>query len=68
VASIPFRASNAGYFGRRHCVSERAIRKAVLWRKALFGSASPAGSRFIERMLTVCESLRTQDRSILGFL
>jgi hypothetical protein len=48
--------------------AERAIRKAVLWRKGSFGSASPAGSRFVERMLTVCESLRAQGRSILNFL
>jgi len=48
--------------------AERAIRKAVLWRKGSFGSASPGGSRFAERMLTVCESLRAQGRSILDFL
>ena len=48
--------------------AERAIRKAVLWRKGSFGSASPAGSRFVERMLTVCESLRAQGRSILEFV
>ena len=48
--------------------AERAVRKAVLWRKTSFGSASRWGSRFAERMLTVCESLRAQGRSILGFL
>ncbi len=48
--------------------AERSIRKAVLWRKGSFGSASPAGSRYVERMLTVCESLRAQGRSILDFL
>jgi len=48
--------------------AERAIRKAVLWRKGSFGSASPGGSRFVERTLTVCESLRAQGRSILEFL
>jgi transposase len=48
--------------------AERTIRKAVLWRKCSFGSASPAGSRFVERMLTVCGSLRAQGRSILAFL
>jgi transposase len=49
-------------------LAERTIRKAVLWRKGSFGSASPEGSRFVERMLTVCESLRAQGRSILDFL
>jgi transposase len=48
--------------------AERSLRKAVLWRKGSFGSASKAGSRFAERMLTESESLRAQDRSILEFL
>ena len=48
--------------------AERALRKAVLWRKNSFGSASRRGSRFAERMLTVCETLRAQGRSILDFL
>ncbi len=48
--------------------AERAVRKAVIWRKTSFGSASRWGSRFAERMLTVCESLRAQGRSILNFL
>jgi len=48
--------------------AERAVRKAVLWRKTSFGSASRWGSRFAERMLTVCETLRAQGRSILEFL
>jgi transposase len=48
--------------------AERSIRKAVLWRKGSYGSASPDGSRFVERMLTVCESLRAQGRPILDFL
>jgi transposase len=48
--------------------AERAVRKAVLWRKNSFGSASRWGSRFAERMLTTCESLRAQGRSILDFL
>ena len=48
--------------------AERTLRKAVLWRKSSFGSASPEGSRFVERMLTVCESLRAQGRSILDFV
>jgi transposase len=48
--------------------AERSIRKAVLWRKGSYGSMSPDGSRFVERMLTVCESLRAQGRSILDFV
>jgi hypothetical protein len=49
-------------------IAERALRKAVLWRKSSFGSASRRGSLFVERMLTVCESLRAQGRSTLDFL
>ena len=48
--------------------AERALRKAVLWRKGSFGSDSAEGSRFAERMLTVSESLRSQDRSVLDFV
>jgi hypothetical protein len=51
-----------------YSAAERAVRKAVRWRKISFGSASRRGSRFAERMLTVCESLRAQGRSILEFL
>lgn len=32
------------------------------------GTASAAGSRFVERMLTVSESLRAQRRDVLDFL
>ena len=48
--------------------AERALRPAVLWRKGSFGSASEAGSRFAERLLTVGVSCRQQGRSLLGFL
>jgi transposase len=49
-------------------LAERTIRKAVLWRKGSFGSATAEGSRYVERMLTVTESLRAQGRNILDFL
>ena len=38
--------------------AERALRPAVIYRKLSFGTQSQAGSRFIERMLTVCETCR----------
>ncbi|HLF91886.1 MAG TPA: IS66 family transposase, partial [Planctomycetota bacterium] len=41
-------------------VGEQEIRPAVLRRKGSFGSHSPDGSRFVERMLTVVRSLRKQ--------
>ena len=40
----------------------------MLWRKNSYGAASRGGSLYAERMLTVCESLRAQERSILDFL
>jgi transposase len=49
-------------------LAERTIRKSVLWRKGSFGSASVEGSRFVEKMLTVTESLRAQGRNVFDFL
>ena len=48
--------------------AERAVRPAVIKRKLSFGTQSGDGSRFIERMLTVCESLRRQSRAVLDFI
>jgi transposase len=48
--------------------AERALRPAVLWRKGSLGSASAAGSRFAERLLTVVATCRQQGRSLLDFL
>jgi transposase len=48
--------------------AEQALRPAVLWRKGSFGTHSPAGSRFAERMLTVSATCRQQGRDLLGFL
>ena len=48
--------------------AERALRRAVLWRKGSFGSDSEAGSRFAERLLSVAASCRQQGRLLLEFL
>ena len=48
--------------------AERAIRRAVLWRKGCFGTQSKTGSRFVERILTVAATCRQQGRGILEFL
>jgi transposase len=48
--------------------AERALRPAVIYRKLSFGTQSEAGSRFIERMLTACETCRLQERSIFNYL
>lgn len=48
--------------------AERAQRHAVLYRKISLGTQSDAGSRFVERMLTVVETLRLQGRNLLAYL
>jgi transposase len=48
--------------------AERALRPAVIYRKLSFGTQSESGSRFIERMLTTCETCRLQGRSLFGYL
>lgn len=48
--------------------AERVLRSGVLWRKNAFGCHSAAGCRFVERMLTVVQTLRLQDRPVLDYL
>jgi transposase len=48
--------------------AERILRLGVLWRKNAFGCHSAAGCRFVERMLTVVQTLRLQKRSVLDYL
>jgi transposase len=48
--------------------AERLLSRGVLWRKRSFGSQSEDGCRFVERMLTVVQTLRLQGRSALPFL
>jgi transposase len=48
--------------------AERLLRKGVLWRKNAFGSHSEGGCRFVERLLTVTQTLRLQGRHVLAFL
>ena len=48
--------------------AERALRHAVIWRKLSFGTQSPAGSRFVERMLTVIETARRSGRNAFAWL
>ena len=47
---------------------ERVLRTGVLWRKNAFGCHSEAGCRFVERILTVAQTLRLQKRPVLEFL
>jgi transposase len=48
--------------------AERALRHAVCWRKTSYGTDSDAGSRFVERILTVVASCRQQGRNVLEYL
>jgi transposase len=48
--------------------AERILRLGVLWRKNSFGCHSAAGCRFVERMLTVVQTLRLQKRPVLDYL
>lgn len=49
-------------------IAERQIRPAVQWRNGSFGTHSPDGSRFVERILTVVATLRQQRRNVLEYL
>jgi len=48
--------------------AERALRHAVIWRKLSFGTQSAAGSRFVERLLTVIETARRLGRNVFTWL
>ena len=48
--------------------AERTLRRAVIWRKVSFGNHSDAGCRFVERILTVVQTLRMQHRPVLDYL
>ena len=48
--------------------AERALRRAVQWRKTSFGNRSRNGEIAVGRMLTVVETCRMQDRHVLGYL
>lgn len=48
--------------------AERVLRKGVLWRKNAFGCQSAEGCRFVERILTVTQTLRLQGRPVFAYL
>jgi len=48
--------------------AERTLRLAVIWRKISFGNHSEAGCRFAERILTVVQTLRLQQRNVMDYL
>jgi transposase len=48
--------------------AERAVRHAVLQRRIQGGTQSDQGNRWIERIQSVRETCRLQDRPVLGYL
>ena len=48
--------------------AERALRHGVIYRKLSGGTDSEAGSRFVERLLTVVATCRQQDINVLEYL
>ena len=48
--------------------AERTLRSTVIWRQLCFGSHSDGGCRFAERILTVVQTLRLQDRNVMAYL
>jgi IS1 family transposase len=48
--------------------AERTLRQAVIYRKLSFGTQSARGSRYLERILTVSETCRLQNRSAYEYL
>jgi transposase len=48
--------------------AERALRHAVILRRVQGGTQSDHGSRWIERILSIRETMRLQDRSVLDYL
>jgi transposase len=48
--------------------AERALRPAVLCRRRSFGCHSEGGCRFVERMLTVVQTLHLQGRRVIDYL
>jgi transposase len=48
--------------------AERALRHGVIYRKLSGGTESEAGSRFVERMLSVVATCRVQEVNVLDYL
>lgn len=49
-------------------LAERMLRPAVIWRKKSFGSHSLGGCRYVERMLSVIQTLRLRRVNVLDYL
>jgi transposase len=54
--------------GPTNNLAERMLRPAVVWRKKSFGSHSETGCRYVERMLSVTQTLRQRGHPIMTYL
>ena len=48
--------------------AEQKVRAGVLWRNSSFGTQSQAGSRFVERIMSVVSTLKQQKRNVPDYL
>ncbi len=49
-------------------LAEQMIRTLTIWRKTSFGTQSPVGSLYMERIMTVVATCKLQSRNILEYL
>ena len=49
-------------------LAQRNLRPAVIWRKLSLGTHSEYGKRFVERSLTVMQTLKTQGKNTFAYL
>lgn len=49
-------------------LAERMLRPAVIWRKKSFGCHSQAGCDYVQRMLSVIQTLRLRNANVLDYL
>jgi transposase len=61
-------ANNFATLDLTNNLSERNLRPAILWRKISFGNKSAREEQFVERILSVIETIKIQGRNILDYL
>ena len=49
-------------------LAERDLRRIVLWRKKSYGTRSERGQRFVEKISSVCGTLKRAKQNVLEFL
>jgi transposase len=49
-------------------LAEQILRRIVIWRKTSFGTQSPEGTLYLERIMTVVASCKLQNRNVLDFV